>query len=55
MTYTVDAIQTYMPEMVELLVDCVRNPAFLEWEVNEELQKVTAELGEISKNPQALL
>ncbi|GLU22314.1 hypothetical protein SLE2022_384010 [Rubroshorea leprosula] len=55
MAYTVDALKTYLPEMVELLVDCVRNPAFLEWEVNEELQKVKAELGELSKNPQGLL
>lgn len=55
MSYTIDALKTYIPEMVELLVDCVRNPAFLEWEVNEELQKVKAELGELSKNPQGLL
>lgn len=55
MAYTVDALKTYIPEMVELLIDCVRNPAFLEWEVHEELQKVKAELGELSKNPQGLL
>ena len=35
MGYTFDALKTYVPEMVELLVDCVRNPAFLDWEVNE--------------------
>ncbi|URE38044.1 mitochondrial-processing peptidase subunit, partial [Musa troglodytarum] len=55
MGYTYDALKTYMPEMVEVLVDCVRNPAFLDWEVNEQLQKVKAEIGEISKNPQGLL
>lgn len=37
MVYTYDALKTYLPEMVELLVDCVRNPAFLDWEVNEEV------------------
>ncbi|BAT72893.1 hypothetical protein LR48_Vigan11g088900 [Vigna angularis] len=55
MGYTFDALKTYVPEMVELLVDCVRNPAFLDWEVNEQLLKVKAEIGEASKNPQDLL
>ncbi|XP_020262921.1 mitochondrial-processing peptidase subunit alpha-like [Asparagus officinalis] len=55
MGYTYDALKTYMPEMVEVLIDSVRNPAFLDWEVNEQLQKVKAEIGEISNNPQGLL
>ncbi|RDX96373.1 Mitochondrial-processing peptidase subunit alpha, partial [Mucuna pruriens] len=55
MGYTFDALKTYVPQMVELLVDCVRNPAFLDWEVNEELRKVKSELGELSNNPQGLL
>ncbi|GMH14244.1 hypothetical protein Nepgr_016085 [Nepenthes gracilis] len=55
MCYSFDALKTYVPQMVELLVDCVRNPVFLDWEVNEQLQKVRAELGEISNNPQGLL
>ena len=37
MGYTFDALKTYSPEMVELLVDCVRNPVFLDWEINEEV------------------
>ena len=37
MLYTFDGLKTYLPEMVELLIDCVRNPAFLDWEVNEEV------------------
>lgn len=37
MGYTFDALKTHVPEMVELLVDSVRNPAFLDWEVNEEV------------------
>lgn len=37
MSYTYNALKTYVPEMVELLVDIVRNPVFLDWEVNEEV------------------
>lgn len=37
MGYTIDALKTYVPEMVEVLIDSVRNPAFLDWEVNEEV------------------
>ncbi|XP_028806491.1 mitochondrial-processing peptidase subunit alpha [Neltuma alba] len=55
MGYTFDALKTYVPEMVELLIDSVRNPVFLDWEVNEELLKVKAEINEASKNPQDLL
>ncbi|RWW32612.1 hypothetical protein GW17_00002695 [Ensete ventricosum] len=53
--YTYDALKTYMPEMVEVLIDSVRNAVFLDWEVNEQLKKVGAELGELSHNPQGLL
>lgn len=35
--YTFDALKTHVPEMVELLIDSVRNPVFLDWEVNEEV------------------
>ncbi|KAJ4708567.1 mitochondrial-processing peptidase subunit alpha-like [Melia azedarach] len=55
MGYTFDALKTYVPEMVELLIDCVRNPVFLDWEVNEQLQKVKSEISEASNNPQGLL
>ena len=37
MGYTYDALKTYLPEMVELLIDCVRNPVFLDWEFNEQV------------------
>ncbi|KAE8674356.1 putative mitochondrial-processing peptidase subunit alpha-1 [Hibiscus syriacus] len=53
--YTFDALKTYVPEMAELLVDCVRNPAFLDWEVNEQLQKMKEEIAEAAKNPHGLL
>ncbi|XP_072984053.1 mitochondrial-processing peptidase subunit alpha-like [Typha latifolia] len=55
MSYTYGALKTYMPEMVEVLIDSVRNAAFLDWEVNEQLKKVKAELAEVSSNPQGLL
>lgn len=37
MSYTYDALKTHLPEMVEVLVDSIRNPAFLEWEVKEQV------------------
>lgn len=37
MGYTYDALKSYVPQMVELLVDSVRNPAFLDWEVKEQV------------------
>ncbi|KAL6974493.1 mitochondrial processing peptidase [Sarracenia purpurea var. burkii] len=55
MGYTYDALKNYVPEMVELLIDSVRNPVFLDWEVNEQLLKVKAEIAEASNNPQGLL
>ncbi|PIA64572.1 hypothetical protein AQUCO_00100209v1 [Aquilegia coerulea] len=55
MGYTYDALKTYVPQMLELLVDSVRNPVFLDWEVKEQIEKVKAEIGEINNNPQGLL
>ncbi|CAL4909204.1 unnamed protein product [Urochloa decumbens] len=55
MSYTYDALKNYTPEMVEVLIDSVRNPAFLEWEVKEQLQKIKSEIAEVSANPQGLL
>ncbi|KAL8503129.1 hypothetical protein ACS0TY_022028 [Phlomoides rotata] len=55
MSYTYDALKTYVPQMVELLIDSVRNPAFLDWEVSEQLQKVSSDISESSKNPHHLL
>ncbi|GFZ03449.1 mitochondrial processing peptidase alpha subunit [Actinidia rufa] len=52
MGYTYDAMKTYVPEMVEMLIDCVRNPAFLDWEINDQ---VKAEIAEASNNPPGLL
>ncbi|GJY93169.1 mitochondrial-processing peptidase subunit alpha-like protein [Tanacetum coccineum] len=51
MGYTYDALKTYVPQMVELLVDCARNQAFKDW----ENQKVKAEITKYANNPEALL
>ncbi|KVI12246.1 Metalloenzyme, LuxS/M16 peptidase-like protein [Cynara cardunculus var. scolymus] len=55
MGYTYDALKTYVPQMVELLVDSVRNQAFLDWEVTEQIQKVKAEIAEYANNSETLL
>ncbi|KAL5722491.1 mitochondrial processing peptidase [Ranunculus cassubicifolius] len=55
MGYTYDALKTYLPEMLELLVDSVRNPFFLDWEIKEQLEKVKEELADLHKNPLGLL
>ncbi|KAK4741472.1 hypothetical protein SAY87_025060 [Trapa incisa] len=55
MGYTFDALKTYVPQMVELLIDSVRNPVFLDWEVNEQLMKVKSEIAEVTNNPHGLL
>ncbi|XP_020577824.1 mitochondrial-processing peptidase subunit alpha-like isoform X2 [Phalaenopsis equestris] len=55
MGYTFDALKTYLPEMVEVLIDSVRNPIFLDWEVDEQVKKVKLEIAEASNNPQGLL
>eukprot|EP00897_Mesotaenium_endlicherianum_P009431 jgi/Mesen1/8516/ME000480S07866 len=55
MAYTADAIKTYLPELVELLADSVRNPVFRDQEVKEQLGKVKAEIAEMGNHPQSLL
>ena len=37
MCYTYDAFKAYVPEMVEVLIDSVRNPAFFDWEIKEQV------------------
>ncbi|XP_077235652.1 mitochondrial-processing peptidase subunit alpha-like isoform X2 [Tasmannia lanceolata] len=55
MAYSYDTLKTCLPEAIELLVDCIRNPVFLESEVKEQLTKVKTEIKEISNNPQQFL
>ena len=37
MGYTFNALKSYVPKMVELVIHCIRNPVFLDWEVNEQV------------------
>ncbi|KAG1369725.1 mitochondrial-processing peptidase subunit alpha [Cocos nucifera] len=55
MGYCYDTLKAYLPGAVELLIDCVRNPLFLDSEVEEQLTKVKGEIGEITKDPQQFL
>ncbi|KAG0457919.1 hypothetical protein HPP92_023076 [Vanilla planifolia] len=56
MAYLYDTLKAHIPAAVELLVDCVRNPVFLDCEVEEQLKHIRSEIGEIaSKDPQQFL
>ncbi|ERN16185.1 hypothetical protein AMTR_s00030p00236070, partial [Amborella trichopoda] len=55
MGYTYDTIRTHLPEALELLIDCVRNPIFLDSEVKEQLTKIKAEIRDVSNNPENFL
>lgn len=37
MCYIYDTLKTYVPEAVELLIDYIRNPVFLESDVKEQV------------------
>ncbi|XP_072979854.1 mitochondrial-processing peptidase subunit alpha-like [Typha angustifolia] len=55
MGYSYDTLKAYLPHAVELLVDCIRNPIFLQSEVEEQLAIVKEEVREITKDPQKFL
>nr|CAD1838698.1 unnamed protein product [Ananas comosus var. bracteatus] len=55
MGYSYDTLKAYMPQAVELLIDCIRNPMFLHSEVEEQLAKVKEEVREMTKDPQKFL
>ncbi|WOL11886.1 mitochondrial-processing peptidase subunit alpha-like [Canna indica] len=55
MGYSYDTLKAYLPAAVELLIDCVRNPLFLESEVQEQVIKVKREIEDITKDPQQYL
>jgi len=40
MCYTYSAFEAYVPEMVEALIDSVRNPTFFDWEVKEQVDVI---------------
>ncbi|KAJ6790468.1 mitochondrial-processing peptidase subunit alpha-like isoform X3 [Iris pallida] len=55
MGYNYETLKPYLPEAVELLIDCVRNPLFLESEVEEQLTKIKREIEEINDPLEFLL
>ncbi|XP_020573355.1 mitochondrial-processing peptidase subunit alpha-like [Phalaenopsis equestris] len=56
MAYIYDTLKAYIPEAVELLVDCLRNPLFLDFEVEEQVANAKKEIHEITgKDPQQFL
>ncbi|CAA6660621.1 unnamed protein product [Spirodela intermedia] len=55
MGYSYDMLKTYVPEAIELLIDSVRNPMFLDDEIKEQVAKLKTELRDISKDPQQFL
>ncbi|EFJ06291.1 hypothetical protein SELMODRAFT_448827 [Selaginella moellendorffii] len=55
MSYTGDVIRSFVPEIVELLADSIRNPAFHDWEIKEQVDILREEIQEMAKDPQAML
>ncbi|PKA64317.1 Mitochondrial-processing peptidase subunit alpha [Apostasia shenzhenica] len=56
MAYNYDTLKAYVPVAVELLVDCIRNPIFLDYEIEEQLAKLRCETVEAAaKDPQQFL
>ncbi|URE27968.1 Insulinase (Peptidase family M16) [Musa troglodytarum] len=55
MGYSYDTLKAYLPAAAELLIDCVRNPVFLESEVQEQINRIKWEIGDITKDPQQFL
>lgn len=56
MSFTADAIRTYVPEVLELLADTVRNSLFNEWELKEQADMIRGELAHLqATNPQGLM
>eukprot|EP00270_Netrium_digitus_P018129 TRINITY_DN6840_c0_g1_i2.p1 TRINITY_DN6840_c0_g1~~TRINITY_DN6840_c0_g1_i2.p1 ORF type:complete len:534 (+),score=123.82 TRINITY_DN6840_c0_g1_i2:57-1604(+) len=55
MAYVGDGLKTYLPEILELLVDTVRNSVFNEWEVKEQAAKVRSDIQAAMSRPEVLL
>ncbi|KAH7682005.1 Quinol--cytochrome-c reductase protein [Dioscorea alata] len=56
MVYTYEGVMgPFVPIMAEVLIDCVRNPVFLDQEITEQVQKIKAEIGEAANDPHSLL
>ncbi|KAK3166597.1 hypothetical protein QOZ80_1AG0047900 [Eleusine coracana subsp. coracana] len=55
MVYSYDTLKTYMPEAVEVLLDCVHNPLFSQDEVDRQLALAREEVQQLHKNPERFL
>ncbi|KAI5060965.1 hypothetical protein GOP47_0023470 [Adiantum capillus-veneris] len=55
MFYTGHGIKTFFPQIVEILLDSVRNAAFEELEVKEQLLRIEEESRYLESDPEALL
>ncbi|CAL4971964.1 unnamed protein product [Urochloa decumbens] len=55
MVYSYDTLKGYMPEAIEILIDCMRNPLFLQEEVERQLVLAREEIQNLQKNPERFL
>ncbi|PVH37452.1 hypothetical protein PAHAL_5G007300 [Panicum hallii] len=55
MVYSYDTLKGYMPEAIEILIDCMRNPLFLQEEVERQLVLAREEVQDLLKNPERFL
>lgn len=55
MAYNIDVVKTNVPEALEVLLDAVANPAFHNWELQEQIKRLTKDIENAKNNPQSLL
>ena len=55
MAYNIDVVRTNIPEALEVLLDAVANPAFHNWELQEQIKRLTKDIENAKNNPQSLL
>ncbi|KAM3336348.1 hypothetical protein ACQJBY_030377 [Aegilops geniculata] len=55
MVYSYDTLKAYIPQAVEVLLDSVRNPLFVQDEVDRQLDFTREEVQEVQRNPEKFL
>ncbi len=55
MAYNFDVVKTNVPEALEVLLDAVCNPAFYNWELQEQIKRLTKDIEVAKTNPQTAL
>uniref|UniRef100_A0A0E0CDD8 Peptidase M16 N-terminal domain-containing protein n=1 Tax=Oryza meridionalis TaxID=40149 RepID=A0A0E0CDD8_9ORYZ len=53
--YSYETLKAYLPQAIEVLIDCVRNPLFLQDEVERQVAFAREEVQELQKNPERYL